>query len=86
MKLAVIASIIFSITSASAVADGAIASKSQRGQNYTGEATQSTPAQPGGEREMKAVSYSFPIENIRQLDFSQKQAHVQSRQFKLERS
>jgi hypothetical protein len=70
--------------SGAAIADGSTVSKSQRGEAYTGEQSQPAPAQPDSEREMKNVSYSFPISDIGQIDFSQKQSHIQSRQFKLD--
>lgn len=70
--------------SGAAIADDSASAKSQRGQAYTGDPVQTSPAQPGSDREMKNVSYSFPINDISQIDFSPKPSHIQSRQFKLD--
>ncbi|GAA0198777.1 hypothetical protein GCM10009123_02600 [Kangiella japonica] len=83
MKTVLLTSIIVSLSS-TAVASGNVTSKSERGDAYTGISQPTTPTYPDSERELKSVSYSFPISDINQLDFSQKQAHVQSRQYKVD--
>lgn len=96
-KVSMIASLIIAITSAATIsqaADGAdgtpelSGSKSAINQSYTGQPANdgSTPQQPGGEREFKNISFSFPIKDNQQLDFSAKQAHTQSRQFTINAS
>lgn len=88
MKLTVLTTAILAISSFSVTADDSVAGKSQHGSAYTGHEVNvpdsNTPAQPNERRETKAVSYSFAIDDIQKIDFSQKQAHVQSRQFKLD--
>ncbi|GAA4349369.1 DUF4785 domain-containing protein [Kangiella taiwanensis] len=83
MKHILLTSMILSLSTVS-VANDTASSKSQIGNSYTGNPADSAPAQPDSQREMKPVSYSFPINDINQLDFSQKQAHVQSRQYMLD--
>ncbi|RDX36444.1 DUF4785 family protein [Kangiella sp. HD9-110m-PIT-SAG07] len=83
MKSIVLTSMIISLSSV-AVANGNANSKSQRGGAYTGAPESGAPAQPDTQRELKNISYSFPINEISQLDFSQKQAHVQSRQYMMD--
>ncbi|GAA4364193.1 DUF4785 domain-containing protein [Kangiella marina] len=79
MRTLLLTSMIISLSGV-AVADST-SSKSQRDHLYTGQPGNTAPAQPDSQREMKNVSYSFPINNIQQIDFSQKQSHVQSRQY-----
>lgn len=96
-KLSITASLIIAITSAATIShaadvtDGTPAlngSKSAIDQSYTGQPTNdgATPEQPSGDRELKNISFSFPIEGAQQLDFSTKQAHTQSRQFTIDAS
>ena len=79
MKTLLLTSMIISLSGV-AVADNA-SSKSQRDNSYTGAPVNTTPAQPDSQREFKSVSYSFPVNNIEKIDFSQKQSHIQSRQY-----
>ena len=79
MKTLLLTSMIISLSGV-AVADNA-SSKSQRDNSYTGAPVNTTPAQPDSQRELKSVSYSFPVNNIEKIDFSQKQSHIQSRQY-----
>ena len=86
MKIVLLTSIILSISSIAVANDDSVTSKSQRGDSYTGsgQPPQAQPPQPGSDREMKNVSYSFLIDDINAIDFSQKPSHIQSRQFKLD--
>lgn len=83
MKTVLLTSIIVSLSGAT-IANDSISSKSDRTNAYTGISQPATPTFPDSQRELKSVSYSFPISDINQLDFSQKQAHVQSRQYKVD--
>lgn len=88
MKHSVLTTLILSLGTVAltsvALANDRAQSKSQIGNSYTGNPADGNPVQPDGQREMKPVSYSFPIADIQQLDFSQKPAHVQSRQFMMD--
>ena len=83
MKIALITSMLLSFSGVS-VADDLVNSKSQRGQAYTGVPVQTVPAQPDSDRQLESVSFSFPVSDMSQIDFSQKQSHIQSREFKLD--